>query len=566
MRWEKRNPSFNTVEQVVEENTGIKISELLRSQETDEDPYLYGLEECVSIVKGCIERNVDISIVGDYDADGVTSTTILSLGIEEITQRKPMVHIPKRFSEGYGLNMSIVEKIPSGLMITVDNGIAAVEQIKRAKEKGLTVVVIDHHIKRDDGIIPPADAVLDPNAIEGSAYTYYCGAGLAYRFIKALNPDTKLDKKLIALAGIGTVADVMMLQGANRYLVKQSLQYVKTGYVTYGLFNLLKAVDMPVEPTSTDYGFKIGPCINASGRLYDDGGDRVYDLLLKDCVPNSYEMFEMEQEVREMAQEIVDTNEARKELVFTTMQTVYESIGEVKTAPIVLYIPKLHEGIVGIIAGKLAEKYNMPAIVLTDSSKKGILKGSGRSVPEVHMKKLLDKVSSYLIGYGGHAGAAGLSLYKDSLDMFRQCLESELKDVKLTPPDIVYYDLEICEKDIPDMAEHLKKYEPYGEGNPKIRFLLENFTASPKGSSHYVIMGSQKDHVKIIGNNISLMGFGMAQRYSEDGFPMNIDVIGELGINYFNGQVYYQLEIVDYKIRNIKTETYSRLADVLQFI
>ena len=181
MRWEKKNPSFTTIEQVIEYNSGTTVQELLFSQENDEDPYLFGLDQCVNVVKNCIEKGMEISIVGDYDADGVTSTTILSLGLEEITGKKPEIHIPKRFSEGYGLNISIVDKIPShSLMITVDNGIAAVEQIHKAKEKGIVVVIIDHHIKRDDGKIPCADAVLDPCAVDGSDYTYYCGAGLAY--------------------------------------------------------------------------------------------------------------------------------------------------------------------------------------------------------------------------------------------------------------------------------------------------------------------------------------------------------------------------------------------------
>lgn len=568
MRWEKKNPSFTTIEQVIEYNSGTTVQELLFSQENDEDPYLFGLDQCVNVVRNCIEKGMEISVVGDYDADGVTSTTILSLGLEEITGKKPEIHIPKRFSEGYGLNISIVDKIPShSLMITVDNGIAAVEQIHKAKEKGIVVVIIDHHIKRDDGKIPCADAVLDPCAVDGSDYTHYCGAGLAYRFIKALNPNTKLDKKLIALAGIGTVADVMILRGANRYIVKQSLKQVKEGYVTYGLFNLLQAVDMPVEPTATDYGFKIGPCINASGRLYDDGGERVYSLLSKDCVPNSYEMFEMQQEVRAMAQEIIDTNERRKELVFNTMQTVDENMKYVeKTAPIIYYQHGLHEGIVGIIAGKLAEKNNMPATVLTDSTKEGVLKGSGRSVPEVHLKELLDRSSKYLLGYGGHAGAAGLSLLSSNLEAFSKSIKADLAGVNLTPADICYYDLEITEAQIPQMAEYLKRYEPFGEGCSKVRFLLRNYTASPKGSSHYVIMGSQKNHVKIIGNNISLMGFGMAKRYEEDGFPANLDVIGELGINYYNNQAFYQMEIIDYKIRNTKTKAYSNLANMLNFI
>lgn len=550
-KWIQKNPSLTTIEQVIEENTGLSLNDLMNPKTT---PYLKGLKECVEVTRDCISKNMPITIVGDYDCDGITSSSILYLGLKELTGKEPEVIIPKRFSEGYGVNMAIVDRIEKGLMITVDNGIAAVEQIAKAKEKGLTVVVIDHHIIRDDGKLPQADAMLDPSAIKGSEYESYCGAGLAYRFIMELNPNTSIKSKLVALAGIGTVADVMPLIGDNRQIVLESLNSVKNADVTFGLYNLMQSVGIPINPTATDYGFKLGPLFNASGRLNDDGGARVVDLLVKECVIGTYQMLDMEPICREEAEALCGINEDRKQLVFDTMNEVYAELKdkEIK-APLVYYKEGINEGIVGIIAGRLAEEYHMPVLVLTSTHKEGIIKGSGRSVPEVHLKNLLNNVSDLFIGWGGHAGAAGLSLNKSNLDELRNRLEELLKGVKLQAPDTVYYDLEIKESEIPEYAENLAKYEPFGEGCPKVRFLLKNFTASPKGSSHYVVMGKQKNHLKIHGNNLSLMGFDMVDAYEEKGFPMNMDVIGEISINYHNDKVDYQMEIIDFKVRKKET-------------
>jgi len=560
-KWIKR--PYSSIEETIEANTGISIDELLNPAP---NPYLEGLAESVAIVRACIEADMQIKIVGDYDVDGITASTILALGLEELTGKKPDVIIPKRFSEGYGLNMSIVDSITEGLMITVDNGIAAEKQIKRAKEKGITVVIIDHHVIPDDGVLPDADAILDPHAISGSEYLDYSGAGLAYRFIMQLNPNTQIEDKLVALAGIATVADVMQLKGDNRRLVLKSLQAVKSGNVTYGLQALLRAIQIPIEPTATDYGFKVGPCINASGRLYDDGGYQVYDLISMDA-KNICELLDIENICKEKADNLVAYNRERKSLVNETMEKVNEDLDE-KTIkkPLIYYRNDIHEGIIGIIAGRLCEKYHTPALVFTDPKEEGVLKGSGRSIPEVNLKKLLDSKSDLFIKYGGHAGAAGMSIKKDNLNNLEAELVSLLKEVDITPSNVIYYDLDINEEDIPRVAEELKKYEPFGEGCPKIRFRLNNFTASPCGAAHYTVMGPFKNHIKIFGKNISLMGYEMINEYIDAGEPTSIDVICELGINYFNGKVSYVAEIIDFKAKEAKkTNFYNNLTEMLVF-
>lgn len=563
MKWEKKNEGFTTVQEVVEFNTGMSTDRLLNPVE---NPYLKGLKKAVFVTKSCVAKNMPIRIVGDYDVDGVTSSSILALGLEEYTGVRPEVIIPKRFSEGYGINMSIIDRIDSGLIITVDNGITAVEQIQAAKDKGLVVIIIDHHIIRDDGKIPNADAILDPHAIQGSEYEEYCGAGLAYRFIMELYPDTKLEQKLIALAGIGTIADVMTLQGDNRRLVLRSLEAVRSGTVTYGLKALIDAAGIEFA-TESDYGFKIGPCINASGRLYDDGGYKAYKLLSSDPDQKSYDFLEVENRILAETQSLIDINKERKMIVYDSMELAEKKLSdkEVKK-PIILYDNSFSEGIVGIIAGKLAERYQMPALVFTDSHKNGIVKGSGRSGGNIHLKELLDQVSDLFVKYGGHAGAAGMSLEKEKLPVLQERLSDLLKNVPTPKTDTIYYDLDLKEQEIPVIFKELEKYVPYGEGNPKVRFRLNDFIASPIGGTYYTVMGELKNHIKIFGQNLSILGFDFVSRYLADEMPMSIDLIGELSVNYFNGKKLYQIEMIDYKIRESKkTEVYQNLQELFSF-
>lgn len=561
MEW-KRKQEFKNIVEVIEYNTGLTIDELMKPKRF---PYIKNLDEAVALTKECIQKGMKITIIGDYDCDGDTSSSILQLGLWEYTGIKPVVRLPRRFSEGYGLSMKMVDEIDEGLIITVDNGIAAVEPIKAAKEKGLTVIILDHHVIRDDGLLPEADVIVDPHAIEGSEYNEYCGAGLAYRFIMALNPDTKLQKELVALAGVGTVADVMKLVGDNRNLVTESLEAMANRNVTFGTKMLLDAIGFENYITESDYGFKIGPCFNASGRLKDNGAEKVVDLITMN--PSFEEQFFLEPEARAKAQELVALNEERKKLVFDTMIEVYADLeGKEKIAPLVYYREGLHEGIVGIIAGRLAEDYHMPALVFTDSKEEGIVKGSGRSYGGINLKEMLDATSEVFTKYGGHAGAAGMSLPKENLDTLQRNLTKLLSNVEMEAPDTLYYDLVISEEEVPVYAEELRKYAPYGEGCPTIKFLIKDFNATPKGSGHYDIMGDFKNHVKIFGENISVLGFDMVNRYRDDGFPMHMDIIGQLSILHMMGKTIYTVEILDYKKHDVKkTEVFNNLSSLLNF-
>lgn len=567
MEWTKKD-SASTIIEVVERNTKMNIQDFLNPEK---DPYLTGLNETVDFIKNEISKGTAISIIGDYDCDGITSSTILSLALTEASGKEPFVRIPRRFSEGYGLSMKIIDEINEGLIVTVDNGIAAIEQVKEAKKKGLKVVVIDHHlpVKNEKGevVLPDADVILDPHAIPGSSFSNYCGAGLAYRVAKLLIPNNPLLTPLCALASIGTVADVMPLVGDNRNIVINGMAAVNSRNITTGLHLLLE--ELGIEWVSEgDYGFKLGPVMNAAGRLLDDGPIDVVNVLKTNFDPTDMHNAIALDDLHEQVKTLVKNNEKRRELVRSSMLEADELMKkEVLRRPIVLYSPNFSEGIIGIIAGQLAEQYQTPAIVFTDTKTEGILKGSGRTYGNVHLKDLLDSVSQYLLGYGGHAGAAGLSVKYEDLYDFKIALNGKLKDVDFgVDTEHLSYDLEIPLSDVASSLKELDKYAPFGEGNPQIRFKVTGFECSPVNGKFSKPMGPHMEHIRFYGKDVSAVGFDLAERYQSDGEPKIMDFVGMLGTNYFKGRAYNQIEVIDYKKKEKeKTKLNQSLEDLLIF-
>lgn len=567
MEWTKKD-SASTIIEVVERNTKMNIQDFLNPEK---DPYLTGLNETVDFIKNEISKGTAISIIGDYDCDGITSSTILSLAFTEASGKEPFVRIPRRFSEGYGLSMKIIDEINEGLIVTVDNGIAAIEQVKEAKKKGLKVVIIDHHlpVKNEKGevVLPDADVILDPHAIPGSSFSNYCGAGLAYRVAKLLIPNNPLLTPLCALASIGTVADVMPLVGDNRNIVINGMAAVNSRNITTGLHLLLE--ELGIEWVSEgDYGFKLGPVMNAAGRLLDDGPIDVVNVLKTNFDPTDMHNAIALDDLHEQVKTLVKNNEKRRELVRSSMLEADELMKkEVLRRPIVLYSPNFSEGIIGIIAGQLAEQYQTPAIVFTDTKTEGILKGSGRTYGNVHLKDLLDSVSQYLLGYGGHAGAAGLSVKYEDLYDFKIALNGKLKDVDFgVDTEHLSYDLEIPLSDVASSLKELDKYAPFGEGNPQIRFKVTGFECSPVNGKFSKPMGPHMEHIRFYGKDVSAVGFDLAERYQSDGEPKIMDFVGMLGTNYFKGRAYNQIEVIDYKKKEKeKTKLNQSLEDLLIF-
>lgn len=528
---QKRN--LTEVREVVEANIGIPIDEFLKDAEV---PFVKNLDEAVLFVKNYMENNPDAKLwcVGDYDVDGLMASEIIEWTFKKL-QVPIKVRIPHRMSEGYGLSVKIIDEIDRGLIITVDNGIAAIPAIKKAKEKGLLVVVIDHHLpvkdENDNMVLPPADVVVDPHTEDESTFKEMCGAELAYLFATKMLPDFHL-YPLKVLASIATVTDVMPLIGYNRRIVKEGLELINKRKNVSGINALLDAKELSVV-TEEDYGFLIGPIFNAPGRLMDNGGVKVLEVV--GSKENNPALFFL-------VKALIDINEQRKQIVNESMVIAESLVTDER--PIVIYHPSFGEGIVGIIAGQLTEKYNTPSIVFTSTEDGTAYKGSARSTPNIHLKNGLDKIRNTMLGYGGHAGAAGVSILPEKFDEFKQAF---IESVGTEEPkgDELFYDLDITESNIVEMAEEVKKYAPYGEGNPKPTFHLKLDMAKGK----YAVLGDGT-HFSIDMGTYKVMGFGMVDKYTAMGSPKKIDAVCYVSEDWFGGTKSIRLELIDFKAIN----------------
>lgn len=378
---------------------------------------LIGVKRSFEIIEKAINENKKIFIYGDYDVDGVTSTVILYKSLKALGANV-FYYIPNRVTDGYGLNVNAIERlIGKGmeLLITCDNGIAAIEEIKYAKEKGIDVVIYDHHepvIKDDKEILPEADSVTDAK-IENCGYdfTVMCAGGLCYRVMKSfyeyLGQKYTLEKEMIIFAGIATVCDVVDLVGENRAIAKRSLELINDNIENTGLRHLVD-INSLESINEFHYGFVLGPCINACGRLED--ASIAVELFIE----------ENEAKASEWALKLFELNAERKAITLDSTDRIINEVENsnlIEDKILVVYDKELHESIAGIVAGRLKERYNKPAIVLT-KSEKGV-KGSCRSIDKYNIFEALNKEKEYLGKFGGHKLAAGLSLPEENVEKFR---------------------------------------------------------------------------------------------------------------------------------------------------
>ncbi len=464
--------------------TGTKaIQEYLRGtiQDIPGPELLKGMKEATSILKQKIREKKKIRIIGDYDIDGVTATYILIKGLERLGARAD-TYIPDRITDGYGIHMPLIYKaLEDGIdtIVTCDNGIAASKEIGFAKEKGLTVIVTDHHevpFVEDNGertyILPPADAVINTKQ-PGCPYPNknLCGAVVAMKLIWALYDDSHIPEtekeEFLELAAIATVGDVMDLQGENRILVKEGLKrlpYTKNK----GLQALIRVTGLEGSRISSYHiGFVLGPCINASGRL--------------DTAARSLRLLQCEDagEAARLAGDLKALNDSRKALTEKGKDAAIQLIENTdlkKDLVLVVYLPECHESLAGIIAGRIREKYNRPVFVLT-KGEKGV-KGSGRSIQQYSMFEELVKCGDLLDQYGGHPMAAGLSLPEENVSLLRKRLNEQcnLKEEDLIPKVIIDVPMPISYIST-KLVEQLSLLEPFGKGNTKPLFAQKNVKA-----------------------------------------------------------------------------------------
>ncbi len=436
------------------------------------DPSLMkDMDKAVDIIGKCIERGDRIRIIGDYDIDGICSIYILFKGLIRLGADVDY-DVPDRITDGYGLNENLIKKAYDqnrNVIITCDNGIAAIEQVRYAKELNMTVVVTDHHepqyTESDNGrqyYIPEADAVVDPKRADCSyPFKSLCGAGIAYKLIQKLYqmaglPDDSVEE-FIEFAGIATVGDIVDLIDENRIIVKYGLKAL-AHTANYGLRQLMSLNGIDSERVSAYHiGFVIGPCLNASGRL--DTASKALAMLLANTLD----------EADSYAVELKMLNDERKKLTENAVELAVRQVEELKLEKdriLLLYIPQCHESIAGIVAGRIRERYYRPAIVLTDAAK-GV-KGSARSIVEYNIFEGLMECADILEQFGGHAMAAGLSLKKENIEPLRLRLN---EGCTLTPEDLI----EKVWIDVPMPVEYITEavirdigiLAPFGKGNPK---------------------------------------------------------------------------------------------------
>ncbi len=556
MKWVKRDDSLS-VSEIIERNTGL-LKDVFLSPEYSQ---ITNMAEALQLINEAIRTRQKIYIIGDYDADGVTASAILYRLFTEGYRYPCNVRLPKRLSEGYGLGEKMVDEIKdtNTLLITVDNGIAAIKAVEKAKERGMKVLIIDHHLCVDSGILPAADIIVDPNAIAGGEFNGFCGAGLAYR-LSCLSGkcSQELLNKLSALAAIGTVADVVPLIKDNRKIVIDGLSALNSGKIPSGLQILIDKLELEVIDEET-IGFKIAPIINACGRLYDDGASYALALLALD---------DTRRFSPDLPKVLIDVNEKRKVMVDEAMHLARNIISEKKLYndyPMIVVPDKpvetFHEGIIGIVAGKLAEDFCRPVLVATFHSKdKNILKGSGRSYGDFHLKHMLDDVSEYLCGYGGHAGAAGVQFEASKLEKLRDATKEYFKkNASECDTSAQYYDLEISSKDIESYLTEVKKYAPYGEHNEKIIFKISDYELLPRKNECYSIRNKM---IKLFGKQNTAISFELAEKFVDEGLPTKLTLYGSLGTNTFAGKTETQINIIDFE-KTKKEQAATSLASLL---
>ncbi len=497
--------------------------------EEDFDRYLNGTEkdlhnphllkdvDCLcGILKEKIDAGKSIRIIGDYDIDGVMATYILYKGLSRVGA-KVSTQIPDRMKDGYGINEQLIDQAKEAgvdTIITCDNGIAAISEIAHAKELGMTVLVTDHHeipyeeIEGEKHFFKSAaDAIVNPKQ-EDCLYPFksLCGAAVAWKVIQVLYEAFDISQEesyeFLENVAFATVGDVMDLMDENRILVKAGLKRIRTTK-NPGMRALILQNNLELAQVSAyHFGFVLGPCINASGRL--------------DTAKLSLQLFleESEQKAAAIARELVELNVQRKDMTALGVEQAKDMVERYHTEDrvLVIYLPEVHESLAGIIAGRIREIYYKPVFVLTDAED-GV-KGSGRSIEEYSMYEELCKCKELLSKFGGHPMAAGLSLEKENVDAFREAINKAcaLEEADLIPKVKIDIAMPAGYPNV-GLVRELELLEPFGKGNAKPQFADKDLKMK-----RVAIVGKNQNVLKlqletVYGETVSALYFGDVQQF-----------------------------------------------------
>lgn len=515
------------------------------------DPFLFSdMEKVTERIRTAKENKESVAIFGDYDADGVTSSVILKETLEKIGI-SPIVYIPDKKLEGYGMNLKAIQEFKEKnikLILTVDCGITNLEETEKANENGIDVIITDHHHVPEK--IPKAYAIINPH-LENSGYPFLelAGVGVAFKVVEALYrkflPD-KIEqlKWILDLVAIGTVADCVPLIKENRTIVKFGL-IVLSKTRRLGMLELFKVARLEINennlPDSRKISFQIAPRINAAGRM--DHANTAFNLIKE----------ENQVQARSLSLELEGNNQARQKATAQLVEEIRVLAENMFKDKKFIFALSEHFpiGIVGLAAGRISDEFNKPTAVLNKGEKES--QGSFRSIPQVNIIESIEKCKKYLVKYGGHSQAAGVTVKNENLNNFfeelEKVIEDELKDKDISP--VLEIDAEISPKDLDfELAEGIKKFEPFGEGNEEPAFLMKNLIVD-----NIKKVGSKEKHLKLFlkANDgtpkiFEAIGFNLTNGFSHLKLNDKIDAVFNISIDSWNGNKKIQLKLIDIKI------------------
>ncbi len=515
------------------------------------NPYEFRhMAQAVEMIYGSIQATEKIAVFGDYDADGVTAATILVSTLRKLGAAVEP-YLPHREREGYGLNIDAINYLAGKqckLIITCDCGIANVEQVSHAKGLGLKVIITDHH--EPQATLPAAEAILHPNLPDETyPFKYLSGGGVAFKLVQGLVRNERClwsatdkeswEKWLLDLVCISTVADMVKLKGESRSLTKYGLT-VLSKTRNLGLKELFNVASInPFKIDVHTVGFQIAPRINAAGRL--DHANAAFALL----------MSKDQAEAQNLAKALNITNTERQRLTEEMYQQALLQLGQVSPdkALVVAYEPAWPAGLLGLVAGKLSNFYNRPALVITENN--GRLVGSGRNnVPVYNLQHNLELCQEYLVNYGGHKDAAGFTLEKKDLDNFLKKInslsESDLKNFDFTSTILIDLELALSQANW-ELADNLNLLEPFGLENTKPRFLTKGLLVV-----QMTTVGATGQHLKLILTNGDIthkfIMFQQGDTSAKLKIGDKIDVVYELGVTEWRDNKELEFKIVNFKM------------------
>lgn len=516
------------------------------------DPFLMkDMEKAVKRLSEAIDNQEKILIYGDYDVDGTTAVALVYSFLRRFCEKTSDYYIPDRYNEGYGVSYKGIDWAADHgftLIITLDCGIKAVEKVKYAKERGIDIIICDHHLP--DEKLPNAVAVLDPKRSDCDyPFDDLSGCGVGFKFMQALAasrgiPFTEL-VPLLDLLVVSIASDLVSITGENRILAHFGLKQLNES-PRKGLLSVIKLSGLEKHViTIDDIVFKIGPRINAAGRM--ESGKTAVDLLIS----------RSDVEAKEIGDTINTHNNDRKnidrEITIEALEMAITADGFAKKKATVVYNPNWHKGVVGIVASRLVETYYRPTIVLTQSN--GLITGSARSIPGFDLYEAIESCSDLLENFGGHMYAAGLTLKVDNFDEFCRRFEAFVADKVteeiLTP--IVNIDTYLDFKQITaKFFRVLKQFQPFGPGNLSPVFLTENVYDNGNGRK----VGSDNGHLKLEliqeddpHRHISAIAFNRSEHFEHLHAGNPVDICYSVAENYYRGIANIQLRVKDIKLK-----------------